>query len=133
MKQKLLFFALLFACSFAFSQTNSIVGTWKLVSEKMTHGDSVTNYGSSTLNSMKIISPTHFAVFTHNPDGSFAHALGGAASFTANTYTESIDYGSRQSMIGQKARFSYEVRENQLHMKGGVGGYTFDETWTRIK
>ena len=55
-----------------YSQTTAeIIGTWKLVSGKLTRNDSVFNYGSQTSNSMKIVTPTHFAVLSNNLDGSF--------------------------------------------------------------
>lgn len=134
MKHKLILAAGLFLSFFAFSQNqSSIIGTWKLVSGKMTRNDSTFNYGSSNLNSMKIITPTHFAVFGQNADGSFSHASAGVATFTGNTYTESIDYGSFQNAMGSKMTFTYSIKGNQLHISGGGSGYTFDEDWERVK
>jgi len=133
MKHILLFAAVLLSAA-AFAQTQSpLVGTWKLVSGQMTRNDSTQTYTAAELSSLKIISPTHFAVFGENSNGSFSHAFGGAVTITPGTYTESIDYASSPSMKGRKSMFKYEVKGDQLHLNGGMDGITFDETWTRVK
>ncbi|MBB1284545.1 hypothetical protein HRH25_09185 [Flavisolibacter sp. BT320] len=133
MKQILLFIAL-FMSAVSNAQTQSpLVGTWKLISSKVTTNDSTRTFAETDLNSIKIISPTHFAVFGQNSDGSFRHAIGGAAIITADSYTESIDYGNYPNMKGRKSVFKYEVKGDQLHIRGGVDNTTFDEVWTRMK
>lgn len=133
MKHLLLFAAVLLSTA-AFAQTQSpVVGTWKLVSGQMTQNDSTLTYTAANLNSMKIISPTHFAVLGQNSDGSFSHAFGGAVTITPDTYTESIDFASSPNMKGRKSVLKYEVKGDQLHINGGVDGITFNETWTRVK
>jgi hypothetical protein len=133
MKHILLFAAVLLSAA-VFAQTQSpMVGTWKLVSGQLTRNDSTQNYTAANLSSLKIISPTHFAVFGENSDGSFSHAFGGSVTITPDTYTESIDFGSSPDMKGRKAVFKYEVKGDQLHINGGMDGITFNEMWTRVK
>ncbi len=128
------FLAAIFVCLSSFSQTGSpLVGTWKLVSTRVTRNDTTQTASAGQLNSIKIISPTHFAVFGQNSDGSFRHAIAGAATITSDTYTESIDYGSYPNMKGRKSVFKYEVKGNQLHIWGGMDDVKFDEVWTRVQ
>src|SRR5690242_5154209 len=95
MKHKLFLFAFLCISTLAFCQKSaSLIGTWKLISGKMMRGDSTTTYGEANLNSIKIITPTHFAVLGQNPDGSFSHAGAGRVTITPTKYTESLTHGS---------------------------------------
>ena len=117
MKPKLAFtISLLLICSVAFSQKQAdLIGTWKLMSGKYTYHDTTLNYEQANLNSIKIVTPTHFAVFSQGVNNTFEHALAGKVKFDSKNYTESIEYGSAPSMLGSNMIFTYELKE-YLHI-----------------
>jgi hypothetical protein len=128
----------LFLICVAFSgiaQTSPLVGTWKMVSGTMKSGDSTINDDMTKMESMKIVTPTHFAVFAKSTStGDIAHAGAGTVKVEGNTYTETITYatgtGNKYPMI---AKFTYELSGDRWHIKGGFDTYTFDEIWERVK
>src|SRR5688572_3665863 len=103
MRSKLLVtFILLFAGVSAFSQEqNPLVGTWKMVSMNWKRGDSTGKIDGTTVNHIKIITPTHFATLTQNLDGTFRRAEGGKATFDGNTYSETPTHGNNTSILGK--------------------------------
>jgi hypothetical protein len=126
--------SLLLFCSVAYSQQQAaLIGTWKLMSGKYTYNDSTVNYEQANLNSIKIITPTHFAVFSQGVNNTFEHAFAGKAKFDGKNYTESIQYGSSTSVLGTDMIFTYELNGDKWHIKGGGNGYIFDENWERVK
>ena len=134
MKRYPILVGFLFISVVCFSQNQSpLVGTWKLVSGKMTRNDSTQNYDPSRLNSLKIVTPTHFAVFGQNPDGTFSHAAAGTIQITPTNYTEKLSHGNMLSWIGKEVKFTYTVKSDTWQVKGGVDSTTFEETWTRVK
>ena len=134
MRRKLLLFAFLLTTAFGFAQQqSSVIGTWKLLSGKMLQGDSTLSYGEASLNAIKIVTPTHFAVLGQNPDGSFSHASAGRVTITPTTYTESLTHGTLPSLLGKDVTFTYEVKGDTWHVKGASGNISFEETWARVK
>lgn len=106
-----------------------------MVSGTMKVGDSTINDDMAQMEAMKIVTPTHFAVFSkNNSTGDVTHAGAGAVKVEADTYTETITYatgtGNKYPMI---AKFTYELNGDRWHIKGGYDKYTFDETWQRVK
>ena len=126
--------SLLVICSVAFSQQNTaLIGTWKLVSGKATHNDSTSNYEAATVNAIKIVTPTHFAVFSQGTDNTFGNAVAGKVKVEGGKYIESIGYGNVPAVIGKDMIFTYELTGDKWHIKGGGNGYVFDENWERVK
>src|SRR3954463_9211350 len=97
MKSKLfatIVFLGLFTCTRA-QKTASLVGTWKLISGSIMVGDSTFPNDMAKLESMKIVTPTHFAVFSKNSStGDIEHAGAGPVNFDATNYTETIMYAT---------------------------------------
>jgi hypothetical protein len=99
----------------------------------MSRNDSTQNYNTSNLNSIKIVTPTHFAVFGQNADGSFGHAAAGTVQITPTNYTEKLSHGSMLEWIGKEAKFTYTLKGDTWQIRGAVDSTTFEETWTRVK
>src|SRR6188472_1194951 len=102
MKTSLLFSLVLLFCTIgSFAQNKmQLVGTWKLISGKMTQGDSTYPYGDKTSDAIKIVTPTHFAVFSQSiQDSSFEHAGAGTVQMDDKNYEEKIMYGNTKEMI----------------------------------
>jgi hypothetical protein len=132
------FLITLFIMGIAFSgiaQISPLVGTWKMVSGTMKVRDSANNNDMTQMESMKIVTPTHFAVFAKSTStGDIAHAGAGTVKVEGNNYIETITYstgtGNKYPMI---AKFTYELNGDKWHIKGGFDQYTFDEIWQRVK
>jgi hypothetical protein len=137
MKSKLLFSMLLLFCAISGIAQNKmqLVGTWKLVSGKVTIGDSTYPYDSKTVDAIKIVTPTHFAVISKNvTNDSMQHAVAGTVKMDEKNYTEEIQYVSDPAMIGKKAKFTYRIEGDKWYAKGGIENMMmFDEVWQRLK
>jgi hypothetical protein len=116
--------------------SESIQGTWKLVS---------TNYGSNPsgftdlpaiIVRMKLITDTHFTwVGFSTIDKKVSSSAGGKYTLDGNTYTESIDFGlNMDTYIGQKHAFTVKVEGDRLFMSGSLSdGLSIAEIWERVK
>ena len=122
--------------SISIAQNNaSLVGTWKLISGKMAIGDSTNTYDLSKMEAMKIVTPTHFAVFSKNTsDGTLQHAGAGNVIIDGNNYTEIINYMSGDSPhLPITSKFTSKLEGNKWHIKGRFDNFVLDEIWERIK
>jgi hypothetical protein len=131
-RRSFLLFLLLVTATISFAQRNSLVGTWKLVSSKTTMNDSTTvneNKGET----MKIITPTHFALLSKDADGTLQYAGGGRVVMDNNSYTETVEYFSDKSMLNQKAVFTYKMEGAKCHFNGSIGAVKIDEVWQRVQ
>ena len=135
MRQQILFlFALLFTTIIGFTQSNTaLVGTWKLVSGKMTTNDSTMTYSPPSMQSMKIVTPISFSVISKDQDGNMTHASAGKVKMDDKNYTEILDYSSSKDMLNQSVNFTYTIEGNRWHVKGGTAQITFDEVWERVE
>jgi hypothetical protein len=132
----LLSISLLFCTAISFAQNKmQLVGTWKLVSGKVMMGDSTYPYDAKTTNAIKIVTPTHFAVISHNTsDDVFQHAAVGTIQMDSKNYTEHIMYGNSKDMLGKDAKFTYHIEGDKWYIKGGIENMMmFDEVWQRVK
>lgn len=129
MKTKLLFTYILFCCSLQlFAQTNPLVGTWQMKS-----GD--------TLQSIKIITPTHWSLYTERlkagGEKEFVRAIAGTYTMTGDKYVESLDLGSMEGMDKAKTDYTLKVTGDTFHQKGILtyGDYkiNIDEKWQKVK
>jgi len=126
---------LLFSAILSFAQNKmSVVGTWKLVSGKAVINDSTYNYDNKTSDAIKIVTPTHFAVFSNNAtDSSFEHAAAGPVQFDDKNYTEELRYGNTKERFGKKVKFTYRIEGDKWYVKGGIENVAmFDEVWQRV-
>lgn len=132
----LLSMLLLFCAAISFAQNKmQLVGTWKLISGKMTQGDSTFPYDNKTSDAIKIVTPTHFAVFSqHVPDTAFEHAGAGTVEMDGKNYTEHLMYGNDKDMVGKTAKFTYRLGGDKWYIKGGIDNMMmFEEVWQRVK
>lgn len=128
-------FAFLFCTSASFGQNKmSVVGTWKLISGKATQGDSTFPYDDKTSNAIKIVTPTHFAVFSKNvSDDSLQHAGAGTIHVDDKDYIEEIKYSTFKDLVGKTAKFTYRIEGDKWYIKGGIENMiTFEEVWQRV-
>lgn len=112
------------------AQTHPAVGTWELTS-----GD--------TLQSIKMITPTHWALVTHRlkKDGSkeFVRACAGTYTITRDTYLEKIDLASWNEDLSKiKTNYTYTITGDTFHQKGTLTlsdgtRYDLDEKWQKAK
>ena len=123
---------LLFSVVVSYAQNNALVGTWKLVSGKMTNADSTVTYGG-TGEAIKIITPTHFSVMSKDATGNTGHFAGGRVKMDASNYTEMLDYSSEKSMLNNNVVFTYKIEGNKCSVKGGTDAIKFDEVWEKIE
>ena len=98
-------------------------------------GDSTYPYDNKTSDAIKIVTPTHFAVFSKNvTNDSMQHAVAGTVKMDDKNYTEEIQYASGPTMIGKKAKFTYRIEGDKWYVKGGIENMMmFEEVWQRVK
>ncbi len=116
-------------------KTSPLVGTWKQISGSMTYAGTTTTDDMTKTEAMKIVTPTHFAVFSKDiTTGDIGHAGAGTIKVDGNTYSEIIMYatgtGNKYPMI---AKFTYELKGDKWHIKGGYDDLVFDEVWQKMK
>ena len=137
MKSKLLFSMLLLFCTFSGIAQNKtqLVGTWKLVSGKATVGDSTYPYDNKTLDAIKIVTPTHFAVISKNvSNDSMQNAGAGTVKMDDRNYIEEIQYGNGSTIIGKTAKYTYHIEGDKWYIKGGIENMMMlEEAWQRVK
>ena len=115
--------------------TQALVGTWQLAQGKI--GDQETPVGPSKPVELKLLTPTHFIVFQHDPAKknlvSWVH--GGPYELAGDTYTESIVYGFGEpfdALNGQKVQFQCRMEGDKWRISGKFSdGTPLDETWVR--
>ena len=131
----LLSILLLFCAPVIFAQNKmSVVGTWKLISGKATQGDSTSSYDGKASDAIKIVTPTHFAVFSKNvSDDSLQHAGAGTVQVDDKNYTEEIKYATSKDVVGKTAKFTYRIEGDKWYIKGGIENMImFEEVWQRL-
>jgi hypothetical protein len=105
---------------------NPLVGTWE------TKTDST--------RSIKIITPTHWVVFTDAPSGDssrFIRSHGGTYTLAGDKYIEKINIASWPDYGKEKTDFTYQVADGKFHQKGtltlGDGTVVpIDEVWQKV-
>jgi hypothetical protein len=126
---------ILFTATLSFAQNKmAVVGTWKLISGKATEGDSTTSYDDKTTDAIKIVTTTHFAVFSKNPsDNSLQHAGAGPVHVDDTNYVEELEYDNAKDFVGKTAKYTYRVEGDKWYIKGGIENMiTLEEVWQRL-
>ena len=100
---------LMLTAASAFAQKKSLVGTWKMVSSKITVNDSTTTSDDTKGETMKIITPTHFALLSKSADSALQYAGGGPVTMDNRNYTETIAFFSDKSMRNKIEVFTYKI------------------------
>jgi hypothetical protein len=120
---------------------NMVEGTWRLVSGKQKTADTTVDY--SKAQRMKMIYENHFAFvgrYVHDSDTLDSYGGGTYTLEEGSNYTESIDYHSYRSAVGEVVPFEVEVKNDTLILKGPrkTGKYQdtnwgLHEVWVRMK
>jgi hypothetical protein len=127
MKAHKIFFTVFFlGCALQLFAQNPLVGTWEIKTD--------------STRSIKIISPTHWMVFTEalNGDSSkFVRSHGGTYTLTSDKYIEHINIASWPDYGKEKTDFTYKVTGDKFFMKGPLtlGDGTvipIDEVWQKV-
>lgn len=127
MKSKLCTAVLFFFSLQLYAQQNPLIGTWQYKS-----GD--------TLQSIKIITPTHWMIFSERVKGNkyeFVRSAGGTYSVEGNKYIENVHLATWPDYGEEKANYTYSVIGDTFHQEGtlilGDGTkYDIDEKWQRV-
>lgn len=127
MKTKIFLFLFFVCCAFSLSAQNPLVGTWEM--------------HLNGTRSFKIITPTHWAVFTDSAAGDntvFLRSQGGTYTIKGDKYVESFDVASWENYDKDKTDFTFKVEGDKFYQKGSITFgdgtvYPIDEVWQKVK
>jgi len=130
-----LLICVLFSTAAVLAQSNlRIIGTWKMISGKSIRNDTTRDYNLTGSETIKIITPTHFAHFTkRSSDDSLFSSHAGRVKIDSNNYTEMIDFAASKMLQSKTSTFTYTVEGDKLHITGGITEMKFDEIWQKVK
>jgi hypothetical protein len=110
----------------------ALVGTWELVSTRVTRGDRmVLDERPPTVRALKILNGTHYSLVTLRND-TFARAASGRYRVVGDSYSESIDLASGTFTAGRTYTFRIRVDGDSWTTDGGTGTDQFHEVWRRV-
>jgi hypothetical protein len=122
------------------AETDSpLMGTWEMISSRVTRGDSVlADVRAPEVRSLKVLDLTHFSFITVRRDTQFVRAAAGRYTTQRHTateghYTEVSEIGSSPGLRGRTFNFTYRLEGDTWYHKGGVGTATIDEVWRRVR
>lgn len=126
MKTRTTIIALLTFLSFQVLAQNPLIGTWE--------------YKNDTARLVKIITPTHWMVFSETPNrigNGFDWAHGGTYTLDGNKYVEKIETASWEDFENVKTDFTYEVDGDLFYQKGTLTSsdgdiMEIDEVWRKL-
>lgn len=138
MKFKLTSLTVAFCALFCFSassQVKDIVGTWKLVSQKITQPDGrIYIADSASLNSKKIYTPTTFVNIGERviPEAGgeklIVSCAGGRYSIKGNVYEEFTEFATWRGHKNLKVKFVITMEQGKIHTLGALSGLDGVET-----
>ena len=101
------------------SQSNPLIGTWKLVYAETNENDSIKIKDLSNTQFIKIINHTHFAFFNQKNEGN-ENYYGGAGTYTLNEndYIETLSFTSVGAMKNHRFPFKVSVKDDSLIQSG---------------
>ena len=106
------------------SKTNSLIGTWELISATTIEKDSTFSTFDPSHKMIKIINETHFAFLNHaitaSNDSSTNSFTAGGGTYTLkdSVYTESLDYFIDKKWENNKFPFVVTIVNDTLIQKG---------------
>lgn len=103
--------------------TNSIVGTWELISATTIQGDSTIYKDLSNKRMIKIINQTHFSFLDHDLNkgqDSLVSFVAGGGSYTleGSKYSEYLEYCNYREWEDNSFEFSVDIKGDTLIQKG---------------
>ncbi|WP_256002112.1 MULTISPECIES: hypothetical protein [Pedobacter] len=133
--------ALLSATTFAQSATKnaSHIGTWKLISQKVTYPDGQIFTGdSSTVFQRKILTPATFVVVIEKKMANYDNkklatsVAGGHYTLVNGNYEELTEYASFKGFETMKVNYKLSIEDGKLHTVGTVGeNIIYDELYIK--
>lgn len=110
-----------------------LVGTWALVSTRITRGDSVLlDAASPAIRAMKLLNATDFSVIALRGD-QFMRAGAGRYTLAGDQYVETVDLASGRYTPGREYRFRITLSGDTWTTDGGEGTERFQEVWRRVR
>jgi hypothetical protein len=111
----------------------ALVGTWELVSTRVTRGEStLLDEGPPTVRALKVLNGTHYSLVTLR-NGSFARAAAGRYRVVGDSYSETIELASGGGAEGRTYTFRIRVDGDRWTTDGGTGADRYHEVWRRVQ
>jgi hypothetical protein len=106
------------------AQQSPLVGTWEMVSGKVTGPEGQKeSFDHSTHRETKIITPTHYMLISQDVRDDtliFERSLGGTIRITGNKFVETPTIGSDPEELMIKTDFTWKVEGDKMIQKGMV-------------
>ena len=110
----------------------ALVGTWELVSTRVTRGDrTLLDEGPPTVRALKVLNGTHYSLVTQR-NGAFARAASGRYRVVGDSYSETIELASGSAGAGRTYTFRIRVDGDSWTTDGATGGDQLHEVWRRV-
>ncbi|MES2829758.1 MAG: hypothetical protein V4687_16490 [Bacteroidota bacterium] len=115
------------------------IGTWKLISQKVTYDNGQVFEGDSTnVFQRKILTPTSFVVIIEKRIPDYENkklatsVAGGRYTLVDGNYEELTDYAAFKGFETMQVKYKLTIEDGKLHTVGTVGGNTiYDEVYVR--
>lgn len=121
------------------AQSNRLVGTWEMVSQRSIYPDTTIDRGRYLGPSYKILNDTHFAfgrqTIINGVVDDDVYAGGGRYDFDGDgTYTEHIEYHESAPNVGLTIEFKARLVGDSLwYHTGQIGKMRLEEVWRRVE
>lgn len=110
----------------------ALVGTWELVSTRVTRGDrTLLDERPPTVRALKILNGTHYSLVTMRND-TFARAASGRYRVVGDSYAETIELASGGVPSGRTYSFRIRVDGDTWTTDGGTDTDRIHEVWRRV-
>lgn len=128
----------------SFAQGLNIVGTWRLVSQKIINAEGgVTTTDSAYLNQVKVYTPTMFVNIGERKIPQLDNqklvvtCAGGHYSLNGDVYEEFTEFASYKGYKDMKVKFKLTMEKGKMHTVGAVWGAdgiitTYDEWYSKV-
>ncbi|MEZ7278905.1 hypothetical protein [Pseudoalteromonas sp. 68 DY56-GL68] len=111
---------------------NPLLGSWQFIEGKYAVEDGYVTAKAPELNSVKLITDSHFSYITQK-NGKFHYAGGGEYILKEQQFIETFSYGNVPSLLGKTMAFDYKVEGDVWHHTLYENGKLIEaETWRRI-
>ncbi|MBE0367999.1 hypothetical protein [Pseudoalteromonas aurantia] len=111
---------------------NPLIGTWQFVKGEYATDKGLVTARAPELSSVKIISKSHFSYITQN-NGKFLYAGGGSYQLDNTHFTEHVEYGNVNNLIGKSMAFTYQIEQDLWHHTLHKNGKLVErEVWQKI-
>jgi hypothetical protein len=116
------------------------IGTWKLISQKITYGNGqILMSDSSSVFLRKILTPTNFVVIVEkkipelNNKKIVTGASGGTYSLQSGNYQEFTKYAAFDGFEKMQINYKLTMKDGKLHTIGTIGGSEiYEELYERV-